>query len=212
MARRQVARLWDSDDVLVRVSVASAYQRFHGCEPDYIRDVCKARCCDAPTKPGGTMVTIHASEEDAIRARGGEVRDGLLVTDGRCTFKDDLGLCSLHFTPDKPFGCIASPFTLNRSDTLVVRNRYRLLRCYATQSAKRGEDVSGFPPAFEAFRASLDLIFGDEGAAALVERLVAGGDPKAGPWHGEAFVPTRMPARSYAVLTANDATKRAAGA
>jgi hypothetical protein len=78
-----------TDNVLVKFSIASAWQRFHGCEPDYIRDVCHGRCCDAPSRPGGSMVTIHRSEQDAIEARGGTVGDdGMLVTTAGCNFKE----------------------------------------------------------------------------------------------------------------------------
>lgn len=206
-------RLFDPDPgpadgwVEVRVSVASMLQRFHGCEPDFIRDVCHARCCDAPSRPGGTLVTIHRSEEDAIRARGGTVEDGLLVTDGVCTFKTDDHLCGLHFTPDKPFGCWASPFTLNRSDCLIVRNRYRFLPCYVNGRGQPDDiDTSDWPPAYVAFRGSLEAIFGEVATAALVrdvEEAVAA--------NGPSMVRARMPERSYEALHANDETKRRAG-
>lgn len=203
----------EPEDVEILVSVASAWQRFHGCTPEYIRDVCHGRCCDAPSRPGGTMVTIHRSEQAAIEARGGEVRDGLLVTTatGRCTFKDDAGLCGLHFTPDKPFGCIASPFTVAPGGrTLVVRNRYRSLVCYSATSARRGDDVSAFPPAYVAFRASLDLILGEDLAAWLSDALDAHGDPKSPEYAGPVSIPVRVPRSAWEMLTDNDATKRAA--
>lgn len=203
----------EPDEVELLVSVASAWQRFHGCTPDYIANVCRGRCCDAPSRPGGTLVTIHRSEQLAIEARGGEVRDGLLVTTdrGRCTFKDDAGLCGLHFTPDKPFGCIASPFTVAPGGrTLVVRNRYRSLVCYSATSARRGDDVSAFPPAYVAFRASLDLILGPDLAAWLSDTLDAHGDPKADGYTGPDKIAVPVPRRTYAMLTENDDTKRAA--
>lgn len=203
----------EPDDVRIVVSVASAWQRFHGCTPEYIRDVCHGRCCDAPSRPGGTMVTIHRSEREAIEARGGEVRDGLLVTTatGRCTFKDAAGLCGLHFTEDKPFGCIASPFTLSPGGrTLVVRNRYRSLVCYTATSARRGDDVTAFLPAYVAFRASLDLILGADVAAWLCDTLDALGDAKAPGYAGPEGLFVDVPRRTYEMLAENDATKRAA--
>jgi hypothetical protein len=182
--------------VLVRVSVASAWQRFHGCTPEYIRDVCHARCCDAPSRPEGTLVTIHPSEEAAIRARGGDVADGRLVTPGRvCTFKTDASLCGLHGTGDKPFGCVASPFTLNRSDCLIVRNRYRRLVCYGQEPRL---------PAFVAFRASLDLIFGEDESGGVVRELEWWADHPGAP----RFLHAHMPQRSYDILHWNDAAKK----
>lgn len=174
--------------VAVRVSAASARQLFHGCEPDYIRDVCHGRCCDAPTRPSGTLITIHRSEEHAIRARGATVTDGLLDSPARvCPFKTEDHLCGLHCTPDKPLGCIASPFTLTRRDTLIVRNRYRRLVCYG-QGA----------PAYMAFRASLDRLFGPRTAGGIVDHLDAGG--------GDLVVP--MDAGIHQILVDNDRRKR----
>lgn len=198
-----------TETVPVLVSVASCWQRFHGCDPEYIRDVCHGRCCDAPSRPGGTLITIHHSEQAAIEAAGGTVRDGLLVTDGVCTFKRE-GLCSLHFTPDKPFGCIASPFTLSPGGkTLIVRNRYRMLPCYATTAARRGEDVAGYPPAYVAFRASLDLVLGVDTATWLCDTLDLHGDPKAPGYAGPEAWSVEMPVESYRRLADNDATKKA---
>jgi hypothetical protein len=208
------ATLWDApDDVEVLVSVASAWQRFHGCTPDYIANVCHGRCCDAPGRPGGTMITIHRSEQAAIEARGGAVSNGLLVTTGKgkCTFKDAAGLCGLHFTDDKPFGCIASPFTVAPGGrTLVVRNRYRSLICYSATTARRGEDTSDWPPAYVAFRASLDLILGPDLAAWLSDTLDAHGDPKADGYTGPTSIPVPVSRRAWEMLTENDDTKRAA--
>jgi hypothetical protein len=190
------------DLVPVRISVASMWQQFNGCEPDYIRDVCHSRCCDAPSRPSGTMVTIHRTETDRIVARGGVVADGLLVTpDRRCTFKDGNHLCSLHHTPDKPFGCIASPFTLNKSDCLIVRNRYRSLICYRPHDGSRGEGL----PAFQAFRASLDLIFGRDEAETMCNWLSRHGNEIVG-WASP--VTWSMPRESYDILKENDEVKK----
>lgn len=155
--------------VTVKLSAKSANQLFNGCDPDYIKNVCHASCCQSSTSETGTMITIHPSEIPIIEARGGIIKAGLLqprVGEKRCPFKTDDELCGLHFTPDKPFGCIASPFTLNNNNTLIVRNRYRMLRCY-----NDGKRI----PAYKAFRASLDLIFGKEEAQRICEHLEAGG-------------------------------------
>jgi hypothetical protein len=116
------------------------------------------------------MVTVHPSEQARVEGRGGIVIEGFLQPrEGcrGCPFKKD-GLCGLHFTPDKPFGCIASPFTLNGRDTLIVRNRYKMLPCYRGKAAKE--------PAYKAFFSSLSLLFGVVGAEMLVEHFDNGGN------------------------------------
>lgn len=183
------------DTVAVKVSAAMCRLPFHGCEPDYIRDVCKAACCRSSTAKTGMVVTIHPTEAERIKARGGVIIANLLQPkqgERQCPFMDKANLCSLHFTPDKPFGCIASPFTLTKQgDTLIVRNRYKLLRCY-----KAGKQI----PAYRAFRASLDLIFGADEAARICGHFDAGGGD----------IVARMPRRSYDMLKENDLSKKLA--
>lgn len=140
------------------------------------------------------MVSVHASEEAAIRARGAAVVDGLIVPppgERGCPFKSR-GLCLLHDTPAKPFGCIASPFTLNANDTLIVRNRYKLLPCYKGPGQKQ--------PAYRAYYSSLVLLFGEREAGRIAAHFDKGGGD---------FTAV-MPLRSYKILRDNDAAKRAA--
>lgn len=180
----------------VKISAAMMRQPFHGCTPEFIRDVCQGRCCRSPgAKTGtGTMITIHPSEVRRVERAGGVVVDGLLLPregEQRCPFQDGDYLCGLHGTPAKPFGCIASPFTLNETDTLIVRNRYRLLPCYKTEGA---------PPAYLAFSASLLLIFGEAEAERIKLMLT--------------LMPHRdfavlMPERAYRMLKENDGIKKA---
>lgn len=178
----------------VKISAASARLEFNGCEPDYIKNVCHASCCDSASSPTGTFITINPREQKAIEARGGKVENGLLQPEPgckKCPFKNGEHLCNLHFTPDKPFGCIASPFTLNKNDTLIVRNRYKLLKCY-----KDGNRL----PAYKAFKASLELIFGAEQTEQITAHFDNGGDDY------EAF----MSRENYDMLVSNDDIKRAA--
>lgn len=192
----------------LRIGAATLWQRFHGCDPEYIRDVCHGRCCEAPTRPGGTLITIHRNEQAAIEARGAVVADGLLVTDGKCPFKAGTGLCNLHFTPDKPFGCIASPWTLAPGGrSLVIRNRYRMLGCYAGQAVRKGEDVSAWPPAFEAFRSGLDLVLSASVAADLVEQVRKYGDARADGYKGPTAYWVTIGTRERDMLLQNDETK-----
>jgi len=178
----------DNGKIQIKVSAAMARTPFHGCDPDYIRSVCHASCCQSSTSPSGTIITIHPDEEETIRGRGGSIKGGLLETSGRCPFKTDEDLCGLHFTTDKPFGCIASPFTLNDNNTLIVRNRYKLLKCY-----NQGERI----PAYRAFRASLDRIFGDEEAGRICDHFDAGGGD----------LVSYMPKDSWRKLRYNDTIK-----
>lgn len=167
----------------INISSRSMRQRFHGCEPDYIRDVCKGACCRSSTSPTGVRIGLLPAEEEVQRSRGLTVLNGRLEPlsgERRCPHQTEANLCGLHFTPDKPFGCIASPFILTSRDTLIVRNRYRLLRCY------RDGDL----PAYRAFRSSLDLLFGESEAGRIVDALERGSDDL---W-------ALMPDASYAAL------------
>ena len=182
----------DSGRVPVKVSAAMARLRFNGCEPSYIRNICHAACCESTTEPSGILVTIHPSEIDRIESRGGVVNGGFLQPrpgENLCSFKTASHLCGLHETADKPFGCIASPFTLNANDTLIVRNRYKLLKCY---------DDGNRRPAYRAFRSSLDLLFGITEAERICGHLERGG--------GDLMAD--MPAHSYRILKENDAAKQ----
>ena len=104
-------------------------------------------------------------------ASGGVIERGLLVTPNkRCTFKTAEHLCGIH-EAGQPFGCAASPFTLNKSRTLIVRNRYRMLKCYRAEGAI---------PAYLAHGRSLAAILGPEVAAQLTTHLdSSGGDIRA---------------------------------
>lgn len=179
----------------VKVSAAMARQEFHGCTPEFIRDVCRASCCRSSTQPSGILVTIHPLEQRAVEERGAVVENGRLVPrpgEKRCPFQSGASyLCALHGSEAKPFGCIASPFTLNSSGTLIVRNRYRMLKCYRHPARQL--------PAYVAFRSSLDLIFGAAESARVCEHLAAGGGD----------LEARMPLSSYSMLLDNDKAKHA---
>jgi Fe-S-cluster containining protein len=147
----------------IKISAAMARQPFHGCEPDYIKEVCKGACCRHSTR--GAVVHVLPNERDSIIDRGGEITaDGLLrPVDNQCPFQTQNNLCGIH--EQKPFGCRVSPFTLNKNNTLIVRNRYRLLKCY------RDGDL----PAYKAFRDSLTELFGEEKTSYIENHLDNGG-------------------------------------
>ena len=169
----------------VKVSAAMLRQQFHSCEPAYVSGTCRGRCCESSN---GIKVTIHATEADKFRAKGAVVEGGFIVADerGLCPFKTADGLCGTH--EDKPLGCRFSPFTLNNSDTLIVRNRYRLLKCYNCENAE---------PAYKAHGWSLAQVFGEVEAARITKHLDEGGGD----------LVAAMPAETYAVLRDNDAAK-----
>lgn len=175
-----------SQQVPIEVSGKMLRQMFHPCELNYVRGTCKGRCCEGS---GGIMVTVHESEREAIEAKGCTVKDGFIVADkrGLCPFKSDDGLCTIHGR-EKPFGCQASPFTLNEKGVLVVRNRYRLLKCFKCEGSK---------PAHEAHHWSLQAIFGDE-EAARISKLAAAGEDR---------IQAMMGVREYRMLVANDDAK-----
>ena len=141
----------------VIVSSKWAHHLF-ACSIDYITTQCHGRCCEGT---GKVLVCLLPEEVASYEGAGHIVRRGLLeggTLTGKCPLKLASGLCAVHGS--KPFGCIASPFTLNRGDTLIVRYRYSLLKCHGHGS-----------PAYKVFRPSLDLIFGTVEAARICGEL-----------------------------------------
>ena len=185
--REQAARLCpDAGRVPISVSGAMLRQLFHPCQSEFITGTCRGQCCQGTN---GIMVTIHESERVAIEAQGATVKDGYIVADkrGLCPFKSDDGFCRIHGR-GKPFGCQASPFTLNGNGTLIVRNRYRVLKCYACAESM---------PAHQAHAWSLDAVLGSS-EAARVSALAANGADK---------IAATIGAREYAMMVDNDDAK-----
>lgn len=152
--------------MIVWISVPSLRQRFHPCEANYVAGTCKARCCEGTV---GIAVAVLPSEAPGLTSRGAVVEPtGFLRpgADGRCPFKTAENLCGIH-GPSKPLGCRASPFILTSRDTLVVRNRYRRLRCYA---------CDGSLPAYEAHRWSLTQLFGENEAERIATLVPTAGE------------------------------------
>jgi len=144
----------------IRVNIAALMQPFHACTADFIRDVCQARCCRSTTDPTGIAVVVTKDEAVRLRLRGAYIDDAtgrIAPVNRRCPFQHGkTHLCILHGTDDKPHGCIISPFTINDNDTLIVRNRYRLLPCF---------QADGAVPVYEAHAQSLIMLFGETNAA-----------------------------------------------
>lgn len=146
----------------VKINIAAMQQPFHPCTADFIRDVCQARCCRSSTDPSGIAVVVTPDEAIRLRAHGAHIDDTtgrVAPVNRRCPFQSaTTHMCRLHDSPDKPKGCIISPFTINKSDTLIVRNRYRRLPCFKAE---------GSIPVHRAHHQSLVTMFGQTQAAYL---------------------------------------------
>jgi len=150
------------DTVKIKISSKWANNLFN-CSYDNIINNCIGRCCEGTDK---ILISILPEEEKGQIEAGYEIKEGLLQPDkktGKCPHKLKNGLCGVHETELKPFGCIASPFTLNNSNTLIIRNRYSMMKCHG-----EGE------PAFKTFRASLDKILGNEESERVCQLLESG--------------------------------------
>lgn len=147
----------------VKINISSKWARhLFNCTPEYIKKHCRGRCCQGSDK---ILISLLPEEVTAQREAGHKTQNGLLLPDpgtGKCPHKLPNGLCAVHGTALKPFGCIASPFTLSAGNTLIIRNRYSRMKCHG-----QGK------PAYETFRASLDLILGKEQAERVCEHLAA---------------------------------------
>ncbi len=147
-----------------RVRVSGKWLRHcFSCTPDYIRGVCHGRCCEGS---GRILVSLLSDEQNRHKTRGFSVVGGRLVASdvGKCPHKQPDGFCDVHGGDEKPFGCVASPFTVNKSNMLIIRYRYTRLKCHG----------KGGGPAYRVFRASLDLLFGMEEAGRIVGEVEAG--------------------------------------
>ena len=151
---------------LVKVNLLALQQQFHECTPDFIRDVCQARCCRSSTDPTGIAVVVTPTEAIRLRELGAEVdsKTGRVApVCRRCPFQSaETHLCQLHNTEDKPRGCVISPFTINKYNRLIVRNRYRLLPCFKAEGSK---------PVYESHSQSLIEMFGKKNAQLLFESV-----------------------------------------
>jgi hypothetical protein len=149
----------------IKINLSALQQQFHPCTADFIANVCKASCCRSSVDPSGIAVVVTSSEAVALRKRGATVDETsgrVTPVNKKCPFQHpDNHLCILHDSPDKPSGCIVSPFTINKTNTLIVRNRYRMLPCFKAE---------GSQPVYMAHRDSLSRIFGLEQAEWLISQ------------------------------------------
>ena len=184
-ANEEQATVSSDRRVSVIVSGKQLRQLFHPCSEEYVRDVCRSRCCESSD---GVSIAVHPTERGRIERLGGTVENGYLVADSRglCPFKTDEGRCRVH--ENKPLGCKASPFTFSDSGRVVVRNRYRRLRCFK---------CDGAVPAYEAHAWSLAAIFGPEEAGRIAAAARDGADD----------IAADMPESSARILADNHALR-----
>jgi len=173
----------------VKISAKSLLQEFHSCDDEFVKNVCHGACCESHSGGRKTLITINPDEEEMIKDKGGIVVEGLLQAGDKCPFKTLDNRCAINET--KPFGCKASPFILTSKDTLIVRNRYRMLRCFRVKEDK--------VPAYKAFRASLDMLFGEEEAQRIVTHIET----------NKTDMEAKMPNGNYKKLKENDQIKKA---
>ena len=156
-----------SEIVKIKISSKSCRELFEGCSLKYILKVCHGRCCSAPAMELGFAVVVLQEELAVIQSHGGVVINNVLQPkpgEKRCPFFSDNGLCNLHESGNKPYGCWLSPFTINKNNTLVIKNRNRMLKCYQDESVAK-------TPAYIAYRKSLDMMFGEEESAKICQKL-----------------------------------------
>lgn len=155
----------ESEFVKIRINLAALQQKFHPCTLDFIRDTCQARCCRSTVDPSGIAVVVRPQEIIPLEALGAKIdheTGRIEAVNRRCPFqREDNHCCSLHGTPEKPAGCIISPFTVNKNNSLIVRNRYRMFPCFKAEGAI---------PVYLAHRGSLERLFGAKATEYLCER------------------------------------------
>lgn len=166
--KSKLFELPEADFITVNISTKWLQHRFM-CSEEYIVSTCHGRCCEGSNKK--TLISLLPQEVEVFQAMGNEVIDNKIVANpitNKCPHKMETGLCDLHKQGKKPFGCVASPFTLNKGKTLILRHRYSMFNCHRLPDDDEGQ------PAYIAFRAGLDLIFGFDEAERVCKLLAAG--------------------------------------
>jgi len=192
----------------VTITRKSANLMFQGCSPQFIADVCHGRCCWVIGDDGNPTTTIYVERDQRaeLTKRGAQFTNGILQTvGGKCGFQHPAdGFCTIHNRRAdgefvKPRSCYISPWILSKHDKLMIRNRYKQLKCGKVHTV----------PAYLAFYSGLVMLFGDSVANEInIHFSEGGGDIMVplpmerallikhvmGLWHhhvpGEEYVPT----------------------
>jgi len=118
------------------------------------------------SSPQGTLVFVEDTQREGIRKAGGKFdKRGIIKTNKlkQCRFQHKDGFCELHAPGLKPLSCFISPFMLNKNDTLLIRNRYKLLKCY---------NAGAKLPAYKAFRSGIESMFGYSRAKKFIDKVM----------------------------------------
>jgi len=158
------------DDGMVEcsISVKTFKNTWHGCDPGWIcsDDGCAGKCC----QPGGKGATVVVTDDEAkrLRKRGIAIKNGAIdLGDGRyCPCQDEDGLCKLHKTGDKPLTCVTEPLKVLSNGTIVVRDRFFLLKCFKV----------GGMPGYKAWEGAFKRLFGDSQTKRIQKEIEAGAD------------------------------------
>lgn len=169
---------------LVTITKKSAWLMFQGCTPDFIADTCHGRCCWVIGDDGKPTTTIYveADQQAELINRGARLTDNVLQTvGGKCGFQHPAdGFCTIHNRRAageyvKPRSCYISPWILSKHNKLMIRNRYKQLKCGRISKV----------PAYLAFYSGLVMLFGDSGANGISEHFTKGGGDLVLPLHVE---------------------------
>lgn len=155
----------------VKVSNKCARLKWNGCQEDYIRNVCNGRCCKGHKAGDGWLViTTLPCERARLRGLGVTLRNGGIAPNpatGICPLQStETGLCTEHLSNKKPLSCWLSPWKLSPQGVLIVRNRFKLFKCYREEPRL---------PTYVAYRASLEHAFGMGVTGELCKYLGSGG-------------------------------------
>ena len=151
--------------ITIRISHKWLLKRFAKCDVDFITNVCHGRCCHG--NGSKVLVSVLPKEETPFKDSDISFVNGKISAVGKCPFQNQNGLCDLHFTEHKFFGCIISPFKINNNDTLILRHRYISLPC----SLAFHKDLKDTDYVYKVFSASLIKLFGEDGYAEICEKM-----------------------------------------
>lgn len=149
----------------IKVSYKSLIQQFHPCNKEFIKNVCHGACCEMHSGDNKTHIPVLTGEENGLKKYRPEieVKNGILSTGTRCIFQDQEGLCAIHDKSEYPFACRVVPFALNKNNVLIIRNRWRLMKCFRVKEGK--------VPAYKAFRFNLEAIFDKEELGRIIKYI-----------------------------------------
>lgn len=153
-------------DIKVTISALWAQHLYQGCTPDYIKAVCRGKCCwVGEGKNAHSDVYVAEKHQSTLVSRGATFRENGIMEDteeGRCRFQEH-GFCSLQQWGLKPRACYVSPWVLSKNNVLGMSVRFTRLKCHKEDHRRL--------PAHKVFSSGLCVLFGDEEAARISEHF-----------------------------------------